>query len=146
MATARRAGCYAMTDEQIAEIYALGREAFFGGQKAFQVQAYPFRMTPLNMAKHRNSPHMAFWKMLKEGNDHFEVTRHEPKVDVCEKRYVFNAGQPANMSRPLTFDPAGKCPVYQVPPKFAAAVADKTRRDEAAYRAIWSAAAPRPCR
>ena len=53
-------GCYSMTDEQIAEIYALGREAFFGGQTAFQVQAYPFRMTPLNMAKHRNSPHLAF--------------------------------------------------------------------------------------
>jgi len=32
------AGCYAMTDEQIAEIYALARESFFGGQKAFQIQ------------------------------------------------------------------------------------------------------------
>ena len=29
-------GCYAMTDEQIAEIYALARESFFGGQKWFQ--------------------------------------------------------------------------------------------------------------
>ena len=26
-------GCYAMTDEQIAEIYSLGRESFFGGQR-----------------------------------------------------------------------------------------------------------------
>src|ERR1700687_2372585 len=26
-------GCYAMTDEQIAEIYSLGRESFFGGPK-----------------------------------------------------------------------------------------------------------------
>src|SRR5579871_809512 len=69
------AGCYAMTDEQIQEIYALGRDSFLGGQKSFQVQAYPFRMTPLNMARHRNSPHMAFWRMIKEGNDHFEVTR-----------------------------------------------------------------------
>ena len=43
-------GCYAMTDEQIAEIYSLGRKSFFGGQKSFQFQAYPFRMTPLNMA------------------------------------------------------------------------------------------------
>ena len=43
-------GCYAMTDEQIAEIYSLARESFFGGQKAFQIQAYPFRMTPANMA------------------------------------------------------------------------------------------------
>ena len=60
-------GCYAMTDEQIAEIYALARESFFGGQKAFQIQAYPFRMTPANMAKHRNSPHMAFWKHAQAG-------------------------------------------------------------------------------
>lgn len=35
------AGCYAMTDEQIAEIYALAREAFLGGQQSFQLQAYP---------------------------------------------------------------------------------------------------------
>ena len=61
------------------------------------MQAYPFRMTPKNFAKHRNNPHMAFWKMLKEGNDHFEVTRQEPKVDVCEKRYVFNAEAPQNV-------------------------------------------------
>ena len=84
-------GCYAMTDDQISEIYALARKSFFGGQTSFQIQAYPFRMTALNMAKHRNSPHFAFWKMLKQGNDHFEVTRLEPKVDVCDKRYVFDA-------------------------------------------------------
>ena len=48
-------------------------------------------MTPLNMARHRNSPHFEFWKMLKQGNDHFEVTHLEPKVDVCENRYVFDA-------------------------------------------------------
>ena len=83
-------GCYAMTDEQIAEIYALARESFFGGQSSFQIQAFPFRMTPQNMARHRNSPHIAFWKMLKTGYDHFEVTRQEPKVDVCDRRYVFN--------------------------------------------------------
>ena len=88
-------GCYAMTDEQIAEIYSLGRESFFGGQKAFQFQAYPFRMTPINMAKHRNNPNMPFWKMIKEGYDHFEVTRQEPKVDFCEKKYVFDADQGA---------------------------------------------------
>ena len=34
---------------------------------------------------------MAFWQMLKVGYDHFEVTRQPPKVDVCNKRYVFNA-------------------------------------------------------
>ena len=98
-------GCYAMTDEQIAEIYALARESFFGGQKSFQIEAFPFRMTPLNMAKHRNSPHMAFWKMLKQGYDHFEVTHLEPKVDVCEKRYVFNAESTAHSALPSAARP-----------------------------------------
>ncbi|MGA9949561.1 MAG: murein L,D-transpeptidase family protein, partial [Xanthobacteraceae bacterium] len=32
-------GCYAMTDEEIGEIYSLAREAFLGGQKEFQIQA-----------------------------------------------------------------------------------------------------------
>jgi murein L,D-transpeptidase YafK len=118
------AGCYAMTDEQIAEIYALARESFFGGQRSFQIQAYPFRMTPLNMAKHRNSPHMAFWKMLKQGNDHFEVTKREPKVDVCDKHYVFDAETNGK------FSPAGACPPYQVNQEVAAAVAEKTKSDE----------------
>ena len=118
-------GCYSMTDEQIAEIYALGREAFFGGQRSFQVQAYPFRMTPRNLAKHRNNPHMAFWKMLKQGNDHFETTRLEPKVDVCEKRYVFNAQSPDSR-----FSASGRCPAYEVPAEIAEAVQEKQRKDE----------------
>src|SRR5436305_10373463 len=83
-------GCYAMTDDQIGEIYALARESFFGGQRAFQVQAYPFRMTAANFAKHRNNPNIPFWRMLKEGSDHFEVTHQEAVVEGCEKRYVFD--------------------------------------------------------
>src|SRR6266498_3249595 len=78
------AGCYAMTDEQVAEIYALARESFDGNQRSFQIQAYPFRMTPLNLVNHSDNPNMPFWRMLKDGNDHFEVTHLEPKVDVCD--------------------------------------------------------------
>ncbi len=66
-------GCYSMTDENIQEIYTLGRLAFQGGQREFQVEAFPFRMTPENIAKHRNDPNMPFWMMLKEGYDHFDV-------------------------------------------------------------------------
>lgn len=123
-------GCYAMTDEQISEIYALGRESFFGGQNAFQVQAYPFRMTPQNMARHRNNPNMPFWKMIKEGNDHFEVTKQEPKVDFCEKKYVFDAEKPANSARSPVFNASAKCPDYQISPEIAEAVQDKQRDDE----------------
>jgi murein L,D-transpeptidase YafK len=129
-------GCYAMSDDQISEIYALAREAFFGGQRAFQVQAYPFRMTALNMARHRGNPNMPFWKMLKQGNDHFEVTHLEPKVDICEKHYVFDAEPPsatliAGRNPPtLNFNAAGRCPAYQVQADIAAEVADKARRDD----------------
>src|SRR5262252_7235203 len=118
------AGCYAMTDEQMGEIYALGREAFLGGQKSFQIQAYPFHLTPLNLARHRNNPAMAFWRMIKIGNDHFEVSRQEPKVDVCGKQYVFDAEANGR------FDPRGRCPAYHVPAELAAAVAEKEQRDD----------------
>jgi murein L,D-transpeptidase YafK len=118
------AGCYAMTDEQIVEIYSLAREAFFGGQKSFQLQAYPFRMTPFNMARHRNSPHLAFWRMIKQGYDHFEVTHLEPRVDVCDKRYAFGAESTEN------FSPAGPCPAYEVSDAVAAAVLQKHRQDD----------------
>jgi murein L,D-transpeptidase YafK len=121
-------GCYSMTDEQIAEIYALGRDSFFGGQKSFQVQAYPFRMTAQNLAKHRNSPHLAFWKMLKKGNDHFEVSKLEPKVNVCDKHYVFDAQSPAG--RAPSFNATAKCPAYEVPEEIASLVRDKEQRDE----------------
>ena len=123
-------GCYAMTDEQIQEIYALARESFFGGQKAFQLQAFPFQMTALNMAKHRNNPNFAFWKMLKEGYDHFNATHQEPKVAVCEKRYVFDAVAPANASKPLAFDARSTCPVFRLDPTIADAVLDKQRHEQ----------------
>ena len=123
-------GCYAMTDEQISEVYSLGRESFFGGQRAFQVQAYPFHMTPINFAKHRNNPNVPFWKMLKEGSDYFEVTGQEPKVDVCEKHYVFGAEQPPGSTKPLNFNPVGACPAYHIPDEVADALRDKQREDE----------------
>jgi murein L,D-transpeptidase YafK len=130
------AGCYAMTDEQMGEIYALGREALFGGQKAFQIQAYPFRMTAINLARHRNNPAMPFWRMIKEGSDHFEVTGQEPKVDVCEKRYVFDATTTGR------FDPRGKCPAYKVPDDVVAAVAEKQERDDREFAALVSRGTP----
>jgi murein L,D-transpeptidase YafK len=73
-------GCYSMTDEQIEQIYAFGRDAFRGGQREFQIEAFPFRMTAANMARYRKDPNYAFWKMLKEGYDYFEITKVPPKV------------------------------------------------------------------
>jgi len=129
-------GCYAMTDEQIAEIYALGRESFFGGQKAFQFQAYPFHMTPANLARHRNNPNMAFWKMIKEGNDHFEVSHQEPKVDFCEKHYVFDAQRAPNATRDPVFNASAKCPPYTIDADLEQAVKEKQEADNAAFNKL----------
>jgi murein L,D-transpeptidase YafK len=108
------AGCFAMTDDSIAEIYAIARDALAAGQRGFQFQSYPFRMTAENLAKHRLDPNIAFWKNLKEGNDTFEVTREEPQVGVGNGRYVFDAGDPS----------------------VAAAVAQKQQRDEQQVAAL----------
>lgn len=129
-------GCYAMEDKQIQDIYALGRESFKGGQRSFQVQAFPFKMTPENLAKYEGNPNMPFWLMLKEGYDHFEVTRLEPKVDVCGRQYVFNA-KSADPNRGL--DPSRACPILDVPQEISIAVASKKQKDEVAVRQIVAA-------
>ncbi len=126
------AGCYSMTDEYAEEIYSLAREAFKGGQKSFQIQAYPFRMTPENMVRHVGHPHFEFWKMLKEGNDHFEVSGLAPKVDVCEKRYVFNriADDEKN------FKPAAECPASRTSRNLVLAFNEKQSKDQEVFDKI----------
>jgi murein L,D-transpeptidase YafK len=84
------AGCYAMTDALMEEIYSIAREALKGGQKGFDVHAFPFRMTEANMAQHKTDRWYPFWATLKQGYDHFEKNRLPPGVAVCESRYVVN--------------------------------------------------------
>lgn len=109
-------GCYAMDDEQVQEIYSLARHSFEGGQREFQIQAYPYRMTPENMARHRNSEHFAFWQNLKQGYDHFDVTKRPPNVGVCDRRYVFD--QSAETVSQLSA--TGPCPDFSLPVEVAA--------------------------
>lgn len=101
----KSAGCYAMTDALIEEIYALARESFIGGQELIHVHAYPFRMTETNLARHKDSPHYKFWLTLKESHEFFEVARQPSNVVVCERRYVVNASH-GNRPRPK---PDGAC-------------------------------------
>jgi murein L,D-transpeptidase YafK len=98
-------GCYAMTDYEIEEIYGLVYEAFQGGQAKIQLQAFPFRMTTANLARHEQDPNVSFWQMLKTGSDAFLETGQPPMVAVCDRRYVFN---PLAVNSDL--DPSGPCP------------------------------------
>jgi murein L,D-transpeptidase YafK len=124
-------GCYSMNDAQVAQIYAFARDAFRGGQEAFQLQAFPFRMTAANMARYRNDPNYDFWKMLKQGYDQFEVAHLPPKVDVCEGRYVFNEVADEGHSFPAS--PNGACPPMSRSPAMAAATAAYDKKYDAAF-------------
>ena len=106
-------GCYAMTDALIEEIYALARESFLGANDSFQVHAFPFHMTPENMARHANHEAYPFWKTLKEGYDYFELTRQVPTVAVCNRRYVVNVRM--SSGDPTKIDPAAACPTFLRP-------------------------------
>ena len=105
----KSAGCYAMTDALIEEIYAIARESFLGGNDSFQVHAFPFHMTNENMARYVNHPAYPFWKTLKEGYDYFELTRQVPTVAVCSHRYVVNV---ALRGGPARLDPEAACPAF----------------------------------
>jgi murein L,D-transpeptidase YafK len=108
----RSAGCYAMTDALVEEIYALAREAFKGGQEKFDIHAFPFRMTPDNMKRHAKHEWMPFWRTLKDGYEYFELTRLPPPVTVCDKRYLVNARFQSNINA-IRAD--GPCPAYERP-------------------------------
>lgn len=83
------AGCLAMTDEKIEEIYTLCDAALKGGQDFFRVHIFPFRMTEQRMARAEESEWLDFWKNLREGYDFFERERVPPEVTVEGGRYRF---------------------------------------------------------
>jgi murein L,D-transpeptidase YafK len=118
------AGCFSMTDEQVADIYAIARDSFAGGQREIQLQSYPFHMTAENMAKFRLDPNIDFWKNLKDGSDHFEVTKNEPSVLVCGKHYVFDATTKDEVSG------SEPCPALKRDQSVEALVAEKEDKDE----------------
>lgn len=107
----KSAGCYAMTDALMEEIYGLARESLKGGQQSFEVHAFPFRMTDENMKRYRKSKWIGFWRTLKTGYDHFEAHRVPPPIAVCERRYIVNAST-ADGREPQA---DGPCPALQRP-------------------------------
>ncbi len=115
-------GCFAISDEHVGELYSIVRDALRGGQSEFQVQSYPFRMTPNNLAIYRDNPNFDFWMDLKQGYDRFEVLRQPPKFSFCEGRYRFGeAVGDANFD-----DPMAACPQFEIAAK---AVTEKTAGD-----------------
>lgn len=83
-------GCFAMTDENIEEIYGFVREALDGGEARVQVHIFPFRMSRENSARHAGHPAEATWAPLQVAYDDFAASRVPPRIAACSKRYVVN--------------------------------------------------------
>lgn len=83
------AGCYAITDDAVTELFILAREAFTSGQRNFPIAAFPFRPTEHQLEQSRDHKWHAFWVNLKEGYDLFEATRRPPVAAVQDGRYMF---------------------------------------------------------
>jgi hypothetical protein len=80
--------------------------------------------------------------MLKEGYDHFEITKVPPKVDVCEKRYVFNRVPEGGAA----FSSAGACPSFTQPDGLKTAYQSYQSSYDAAFSSALnkSSLAPKP--
>jgi murein L,D-transpeptidase YafK len=84
------AGCYAIEDQPIQEVFTAVRDAIKAGQKSVQVHIYPFRMNALNMFFNRDNKNINFWQQLKNGYDKFESSRRELNVNVDNRKYFIN--------------------------------------------------------
>jgi murein L,D-transpeptidase YafK len=131
-------GCYSMTDESVAEIYALARESFNAGNTVIQMQIFPFRMTPQNLALVADNPNLPFWMDIKEGYDRFELSKTPPNWDVCDKKYVFELKGPNGEA----LDPAAACPARGADVLLASLTA-KEAADDAQFKTLTAEIADR---
>jgi murein L,D-transpeptidase YafK len=92
----KTAGCVALTDEAIKEVYVIAMEARDNGQNRIPVHIFPARLTDDGLQQlvrifGKEDPTLVgFWTNLKAGYDYFENSRKLPAVSVNKRgRYVF---------------------------------------------------------
>jgi murein L,D-transpeptidase YafK len=89
------AGCMAITNDRIEELYLYALEAANGGQKRIPVYIFPCKMTNQNLLKLKeNYPKQyalhGFWDNLKRAWDIFRVNQQALRVSVNSKgKYLF---------------------------------------------------------
>jgi len=95
-------GCYAMTDAQIDEIYAVVEAALDAGQREVDVSIFPFRLTETALQQQAGSEWAPFWRNLKQGFDLFEREGIPPRVAACRGNYVFGGDAVGPGCTPIT--------------------------------------------
>lgn len=85
------AGCLAMSNYYIEDIYICAVKARSNGQKKIPVQIFPFKMTNQNLQYYSRFPqyarHTALWKNMSYGYQIFEKTKQLPEVYVNSDGY-----------------------------------------------------------
>ena len=81
------AGCYAIKDGPMQEVFTSVRDSLKAGQKSVQMQIYPFRMSTWAMYTNSNNKNINFWRQLKFGYDKFETTKKPFEFTVIKGQY-----------------------------------------------------------
>ena len=96
-------GCYALSDRDIEEVYALVDAGLRYGQSGVPVHIFPFKMTDENMKRYQGHFWKGFWENLKVGYDLFEKEGFRPPQAIVQnKKYVFSQ----SVDGGYDFDPA----------------------------------------
>jgi murein L,D-transpeptidase YafK len=90
-------GCFAMTDDVFDEIWDLIIAAFQGGQSAFAVHIFPFRMTEAKFTLLGKGKWNGFWGDLKNAYQLFEASHRPPKISFCANHYVVEPGEDGSL-------------------------------------------------
>lgn len=118
----KTAGCVAVTDDNIKEIYWLAVEARDRGQSRIPVHIFPARLTDSDIGQlvrvFGEEPDLInFWANLKPGFDQFERTRKVPVVMVNKRgRYVYREAAPKSESAPMLAEKASGLPAVTPAP------------------------------
>lgn len=94
------AGCMAMSDYYIEDIYICAVKAKNGGQQKIPVEIFPFRPTEVNLAYYSQfevcREFTGFWKNLAQGYNFFEKNKQVPVFTVGKDgSYVFQGTDPS---------------------------------------------------
>lgn len=96
------AGCYAITDAPMDDVYNAVVSALAKGQKSIPLHIYPFRLTKENLESHETNSWIDFWRNLANGDAIFSATSRPPEVMACSGHYVFN-GAANNCTKVLSW-------------------------------------------
>ena len=89
------AGCLAMSNYYIEDIYMCAVKAHTNGQERIPVEIFPFKMTDKNMAYYNHwgvyQKQAPFWNNIRKGYAFFEKTKRIPEVTVADNgEYEFS--------------------------------------------------------